>query len=349
MSEIEYDGFVARVYLREKKIFRGEVQDTHEPVVIEGVSVAELYSDLKMKVDAYKQRCARRGLQPFATPDGKPTAVHEAPIDSEDISRDHPAWPHRHHHFYDGKAWSISDSLGALEKVEFRFIPSKARLPIDDLVDRLRERSRSPRLADFWRAPEGAKDLNLIVRFELREAFFAVSKADPRNRIDARDDAHQFIEDAQRLQSELNQFLRTYRSTNATFPTFARGLEAHVSSERLQIVLSAEQHLRALAHQLSDMIGWAFDDLDDHAPAYGGRPRLSWKYDFVAGMAKLWFLLTHKEPSSSAGSLFIEFVEAGWLSGGEDMPQVGWEDIVRTYVRGLRKAAKKGENPSFQE
>ena len=38
----------------------------------------------------------------FATPDGKPSTGYEAPINSGDLSRDHPAWPHRHHHFYDG-------------------------------------------------------------------------------------------------------------------------------------------------------------------------------------------------------------------------------------------------------
>jgi hypothetical protein len=53
-------------------------------------------------------------------------------------------------------------------------------------------------------------------------------------------------------------------------------------------------------------MGWAYDELDEVAPARGGRPRLSWRYDFIAGLAGLWRQVTDREPSFKPNGLFTE-------------------------------------------
>jgi hypothetical protein len=81
------------------------------------------------------------------------------------------------------------------------------------------------------------------------------------------------------------------------------------------------------------MISWAYDELDDIAPPRGGRPRLSWRYDFIAGLADLWRVITNREPSYKPDGLFTRFVEAAWQSGGDDMPEVPWDHVVQRYPR----------------
>jgi len=92
-------------------------------------------------------------------------------------------------------------------------------------------------------------------------------------------------------------------------------------------------------------MSWVYADMNELAPAYGGRPRLDWKHNFVAAIAELWVELTFKRPSSKPDGLFAELVDAAWRSGGSDMPAVDWTDTVRAFCRGLKKGR---ETPSAE-
>ncbi len=348
MNEIDYEGFVARIVFGSDNYLRGTVRDTHEPIELQGLTLSELRADFASKIDAYKERCARRGIQPFATYEGKPTTELDA-LDLEmlsgNFSREHPAWPHRHTHFFDAKRQMILDGIPELEKAEATAVPSQLRLPLDDIVEELRHRSRSPQLLPEWKEPKNIKILNLYIRYRLADCFLAVSKADPRNRDDAIEHIMDFLEHARQVQVQADKFHRTYRTGTSTLPTFNRGIDAEDASLRFQSALQTESYLIHFLRGLNEMMGWAYDDLDDVAPARGGRPRLSWRYDFIAGLAGLWRQITSREPSYKPDGLFTRFVEAAWQSGGSDMPTVPWDDIVRTYRRGSR-FRKGGGNPS---
>jgi predicted HicB family RNase H-like nuclease len=349
MNEIEYNGFVARITFGSDNYLRGTVRDTHELIELEGLTLSELRSDFASKIAAYKERCAREGIQPFATYEGKSTAELDA-LDAEmysgDLSKDHPAWPHRHTHFFDAKRQRILDNVYELEQVEGTEVPRHLRLQIDDKIDELRQRTRSPRLSPDLKTPEWLKELNRFVRFRLADCFRDVSKADPRNRDDARQHTLAYLTDARKLQVEADQFLTECRGST-TLSVFNRGLDPDVASARFQTALLAERELLGFLKKLSEMIGWAYDDLDDIAPAYGGRPRLNWRYDFIAGLADLWRLIADQEPSFKSDGLFAQFVEAAWQSGGKDMPRMEWKGIVHNYRRGSK--SKGGKNPSSEK
>ena len=254
-----------------------------------------------------------------------------------DASQQPPAWPHKHSNFYFSKARRLKDQLELLEKAAGK-ISQKLRLPIDDVVDGLRARTRSPSLLDVWRKPPHSKELPWFIRLCLSEALERIANADPRNAGYRRDFAFEFLEHGQRLDKEATEFLRRYGGDGGC-PTFSRGLDRHTSAKHFHIAQLAERGLGIFLERLHQLMSWAHADLDDLVPAYGGRPRLSWKYDFVAAVADLWWHLTGKRPSSKPDSQFIELVDAAWRSGGDDMPSESWERTVRGFCEG-KKAYK---------
>ena len=107
-------------------------------------------------------------------------------------------------------------------------------------------------------------------------------------------------------------------------------------------ILLSQKHLHFFLSHLSKIIGAAHEELAEIPPQRSGRPRLMWKYNFVAVISKLWFDLTGRKPSRNPSSIFIRFVDAAWISAGDDMPEVHWEDTIREYCQGPR--AKREQN-----
>jgi hypothetical protein len=59
------------------------------------------------------------------------------------------------------------------------------------------------------------------------------------------------------------------------------------------------------------------------------RPHV-WKRWFVwRVMGHLWLDLTAVRPGKSPGTLFAKFVEAGWKSLGDQMPDVNFENAIK--------------------
>jgi hypothetical protein len=204
------------------------------------------------------------------------------------------------------------------------------------------ERSRLPRLSNMWKDPEQAKKLNLHLRGHLVDCFVSVSKGDPSERSETLRHNEGFIKAARQLQVHADEIIFKYRNVyNTTLPTFGRGLDKDSYSHRYEVVRLTEKFLLGLSSRLSEMIGWAYDELDDIAPPLGGRPRLSWRYDFIAVLADLWRLVTDHEPSYKPNGLFTQFVEAAWQSGGDDMPEVPWDSVVPRYSRDGKESGGK--------
>jgi hypothetical protein len=224
------------------------------------------------------------------------------------------------------------DKVLLLAKLRTHKIPSKLRLPIDDIVDILRLRRRAPKLLDEWKTQEGAKNLIPWLRAYLRGGFQRVSLADPRNRVIGREFALEFIKHARSVEGEGTKFLEKYGGDQG-FPRFSRGLDGKLAYEHFVVVTEAEKYLIWFLERLTMMKTWALGDLDELLPEHGGRPRLIWKHDFVAVIAELWHFLTHREPSSKPDALFAELVDAAWRSGGDDMPTVEWSEAIRAWHR----------------
>ncbi len=341
MFEIEHNGFLARLSVV-GDLIRGDVRDTHEPLIVEGRSISELKNALASKIEEYCLRCHRRGISRFTTPDGKSTVETEKELLGSDLSsglidasQRPPEWPHKHHNFFSSKAALLQDQIESLKKGDDK-IPRALRLPIDDVVDRLRERTRPPSLADVWRKPPHNKDLARFVRQRLSMAFDRVAVADPRNYQYRRDSAFEFLGYAERLTKEATEFLHRYGGDSGV-PTFSRGLDRNSSNEHFETAELAERGLGIFLERLHKLMSWAYADLDDLAPAHGGRPRLIWKYDFVGAVADLWKFLTAKKPSPKPHGRFIELVDAAWRSGGDDMPPVSWDRTVREFCNGARE------------
>jgi predicted HicB family RNase H-like nuclease len=324
--DIEHNGFVARLSL-EGDLIRGEVMDIHEIIVIEGRSTLELRKDFELKIEAYCSRCERRGIQPFDTLDGKSRVRRVA----SGISYDDPLeWPHGHYRFFSTKADLMLDQILAVAKLKSHKLPSTLRLPIDDVIDILRNRRQTPKLLNEWKTAEGASNLLPWLRLYLQAAFRRVSAADPRNRDVGKATAINFLKLAQSLEVAGTNFLEQYGDLDG-FPKFSRGLTGKVAHEHFVVTTEAENYLILFLERLAMMRSWALADLDTLAPEEGGRPRLIWKHDFVAAIAELWVMLTLKRPSSKPDALFAELVDAAWRSGGDDMPVEAWAEAIRAF------------------
>jgi hypothetical protein len=344
MFDIQHDGFVARLSVA-GDLIRGEVLDLHEYLIIEGQSIPEVRKDFASKMESYCLRCKQRGIPLFSNPDGKSTVEWHAEFAAasprlkfDPLSE----WPHNHRLFFGTKASMMLEQMVFLQKSSFRKIPLKLRLPIDDTVDVLRERKRSPSLADEWRTPQGGKNLLPWLRLFLYRAFRRVSAADPRNRELERDYAVRFLTDARRLDAEGTNFLNQYGGVDG-FPRFSDGLNGKESYEHFKIVTELEIYIGWSLERLSMMMSWAHAGWENLAPEQGGRPRLTWKHDFVAAIAELWELLTPKQPSRDGP--FADLVDAAWRSGGDDMPAVEWGETIRKFCRSWNKDEKGGKTP----
>jgi predicted HicB family RNase H-like nuclease len=338
LFDIEHNGFIATLSV-DGDLIRGEVLDTHELLVIEGRSIQELRKDFAWKVEAYCLRCERRGISPFDTTGGKSTAQKHAEAAEQatsGLNLDDPVeWPHRHELFFSTKSSLMGEQVLLVAKLKTPKIPSNLRLPIDDVIDILRLRRRAPKLLDEWKTPEGTKNLIPWLRAHLRGGFERVSLADPRRRDIRREITHEFIKHARSLEGEGTKFLEKYGGFEG-FPRFSRGLDSKLANEHFVVVTEAQKYLIWFIERLAMMKTWALADLDELIPEHGGRPRLFWKYDFVAAIAELWQILTQKKPSSKPDALFADLVDAAWRSGGDDMPAVEWSEAIRTWHRGKK-------------
>jgi predicted HicB family RNase H-like nuclease len=347
MLEIEHNGFVAFISIDGNRL-RGRIRDTHEPLSVDGETVAEIRENLKTKIEEYCSRCKRRGIPPFDTPDGRSSAELDAELhtpaqqlgENESlqiaVATIPASWPHKHSAFFWAKAWLVREH----ELRPGKPISKKLRLPIDGVIETLNQRERSPTLADLWRGKE--RSPYSWARYRLAEAFERVAAADPRMRGRAREFNLEFLEAAKRLSAEATDFLSRYGSSEGSgvlsgFPKFSRGIPPEQTQTHYETCIWAEQGLQIFLERLHQIMSWVYADMDILNPSEGGRPRLSWKHDFVAAIAELWVELTLKRPSSKPEGLFAELVDAAWRSGGADMPLVDWTEAVRMFGRGLRK------------
>jgi hypothetical protein len=214
-----------------------------------------------------------------------------------------------HYDFYTSKADRLLEQWELLEKADGK-IPPTLRLPIDDNIDALRQRTHPPCLADSWRNPRNCKIIPSLVRKSILRAFDHVARTDWIKIQNQRDSDLEFLKDAQRVEREVTEFLRRH------------GNEFGLAS--IDLLKKVADVFLGEVGEVADLAKQALDETKSaHTEMH------LWKYDFVADMAKLWQELTGTKPSPKPDGLFIEFVDAAWRSGGDDMPSESWEWTVR--------------------
>jgi len=329
-----HKGFVARAQVNvDKELLYAEVQDVHEPITIEGASIPELKADFARKIAAYVELCAKRGVSPFDTPDGISSEQLQRTFGTPPPSRTDPSWPHPHFKFFYSCKSKLEDNAGEVIGLGGKKIPKRLALPLDPVVNELKRRTRTPRIAESWN--DRRDQIDWYARQYTANAFGAVANADPRNREVKKRNDFDFIEMAQDLQAKCTAFLRKYNEPFYDFPTFVNGISADDAQYRADFARHTLLALCDFQEGLGQIIAWGFADGSSIAPPSSGRPRLSWKHDFVVVLGELWYSLTNKRPSASPRSLFARLVETAWWSGGEQMPEVSWGWVVRAYVEGL--------------
>lgn len=347
---IRHKGYEASISIGNDEHSTGYILDIREDIQIHGQTVPELRADFALKVEAYEARCASQGLAPFDTPDGRSTADL---VDEEEAARratveeEASQWSPRDEEFLSSKAALMERHAQAVDEITYIRVPHDLRLPIDDVVDQLRGRKHPPQITVFRTNVANQHRLNAFARYRIAVAFRAANRSDSRNLDIRQADTLDFINDAQALQGVALDFINKYYSPGSMIPRVSKIEDRAAFESYMKSVRSSRENLNLFLSHLNEITGIAYEDLASIPPSRVGRPKQLWKYNFVAVISDLWFNLTGKRPSPKPSSFFIRFVEAAWLSGGDDMPEVFWEETVREYCHGAR--TRKRSNSEKEE
>jgi hypothetical protein len=242
-------------------------------------------------------------------------------------------------HFFDVST-VLADTANEIE-MGAKLHPSSAYWrPIDDFLEILARRRRAPKLVSHHELStllrlEGCSSINAWIRYQLYRSFERLAFANEASVKLARDQAKAFCCDADSLRKAIDIFLHEQASASG-LPAFANGLPPPTQIERRRLASLLEKRLEEARSEFDLMSSWALESLENSSKDSDGRPRLEWKEIFAASMARTWSLLTGCRPSASQRGLFVEFVEAGWGSGCDNLPNLSWERPVRSVCENLR-------------
>jgi hypothetical protein len=244
--------------------------------------------------------------------------------------------PEDHLELYFGAAYRLLKMAQALETGSELQPGSQEWLPIDDFLATLASRRRSPKLLSV--TERGARiaalqfdSVNVWVRRFLHICFQDIAYSDPSKWKVARDQAHEFLRNSISLTDALESFLAQYADVG--LPYFGDGQTRETKAERSWFSFNVEVRLKQAGANLTLMNTWAWQRLDDVSPEHGGRPRLKWREEFIGSLAHAWWALTNCTPSANPQSLFADFVEAAWRSGGDHLPELSWERAIRNVCK----------------
>ncbi len=217
-------------------------------------------------------------------------------------------------------------------------------LPVDAVIIRLAERTTPPMLR-----PRDPKSLessiisinggpHKLVRDHLSYAFQRVAGADPAYRQYELDDTDSFISHVIDLKKAVMTFLDGSGDSLGAFPSFTSGCSPEETARRYIASTEAEAFLGMALKRITEIEGWAWEKLDKLSPIQGGKPRIEWKHEFVSSLAHTWWLFTGRPAPAGPNTLFAEFVEACWLSAGDDIPEESWEATIRAVCSKGRDA-----------
>lgn len=240
-----------------------------------------------------------------------------------------------HFEKYFAKSEYFKDLAENLEDYQTPSFKDKHWLPVDEILIRLAQRTSPPMLR---RKDEKSFESSIIslnggvhklVRDHLTYAFQRIAGADPKYRQYEIDDANSFIEHAVDLKKAVITFLNDAVDRPDAFTPFASGCSPEETGRRIKLSIEAQILLRETLRLITEIEGWAWESLDQLSPIQGGKPRLEWKHEFVSCLAHTWWLFTGRPAPAGPNTLFTEFVDACWLSAGDDIPEESWEATIR--------------------
>jgi hypothetical protein len=229
--------------------------------------------------------------------------------------------------FLRSKADFVADQLDLIEKAGDK-TPLTRRWPIDDVIEKLRQRTHPPSLADKWRKLPDRKVL-LVARQSVFSALDRAAREDPKIEQNQRNSDLALVKDAQRVDRVVTEFLRHGKQF---------GDELELLGKIVDVFLGEVREVADLARRT----------VDELAPP-AGYPGDAWRYGFVTAIARRWRELTGVEPSPKPDGLFIKFVDAAWMSGGDDMPPESWEWTIRKVLRGDETPHSNRRVSSYEE
>ncbi len=219
------------------------------------------------------------------------------------------------------------------------FVPdygSELWLPIDEVIKKIASRNKRPRLrskteeshysALVWRV-YGPHDL---ARGHLQIAFSEIASLAPRMREINVEDTRRFLDNCCELRHTIKDFADIEVSNIPHFEAIMRGISSSERPYRHKVSERFADCLAEVDSYLGQLETWAREAYDMISPPQGGKPKSEWKHEFVFRVGHLWFLLTGDKAPSGPNTIFMDFLEAAWASGGESMPDVTWEATVRT-------------------
>jgi len=251
-------------------------------------------------------------------------------------------WLSDHHRLF----WSVGYEMEDLaRKMEYHHRPKIGDsdwLPIDDFIEKLKQRNRAPkiRLKD-----DGSRQSLVIwkvfgphnlIRAHIGFAFQRVATCDPEQRQRSIDDARSFIENALELKQTILEFAEEENPHGFWFNTFCEGKPPNEKSRRYAISIELEKSLFRAVNCLNEMESWAWGNYDRISPPEGGKPKIEWRHEFISCLAHTWWVFTGKQAPVGPNTLFMEFVEIAWASGGDHLPEISWEATVRSVLSKAR-------------
>lgn len=219
--------------------------------------------------------------------------------------------------------------------MEYGSISAKARLPIDDELEQLRENGTEAvkkHLQNYrtliWPPPFAP---NLSTRHAIEQAISIGAFRFPNGR----------RMNAGRLQTVLDQLTTARKAVQECldsaefdgFPSGENGLPWEQLTGRWHEVANAEKTLESSVRAIDFIIDGVQADLSRLNVA-AGRPKEEWKMIFVASLALCWEAITGKLPgqTTTTGS-FVSFLHSAWNSLPYDPPEVNWERAIRQGVQ----------------
>ncbi|WP_299475783.1 hypothetical protein [uncultured Roseibium sp.] len=212
---------------------------------------------------------------------------------------------------------------------------SKWWLPIDEVIKKIASRNRPPKLRPktensryallIWRVfgPYG------LARNHIEMAFSAVATLTPERREMEIEESQRFLENCDELRRALAEFSNIEIQSFVYFYSIMRNLSKEEFGFRMRFTYEFFDCLGNLDSYLEHFERWAGERYDAISPPQGGKPKSEWRHEFVFRMSHLWFLLTGEDAPSGPNTIFMEFLEAAWACGGDNMPDVAWEATVR--------------------
>jgi hypothetical protein len=258
--------------------------------------------------------------------------------DEKDLEIDLSPWDDKLH----GDLQSIGFDLmshGESRTADWTPSPSdKDWLPIDEVLKQLAERTRAPKLdagpAEYGAGKKAYRDAGLygMARMYLGMAYVTAALQCSDWHTMRIEKAGEFLNGVAELKLALLKVTKLNGMNRIGFSAFADGLPPEEKNERLAISCSAEWHLISAVKDLTTMEGWAWEEYEDLSPIEGGRPRVGWRYEFVASLAQFWLMITRRRPSSSPDGMFAEYVAAAWACGNLEPHDLNWHHTIRTVL-----------------